>query len=136
MKKVKSLDDVRRLALATGARAEIGGEVFNAAQMRVDMLAPKPAAPAPVATIPPPVPEFGAQQLSRDEAMRLIAQRDEFWQAEIHRVTQSLAQSIASLAAAGPQRSFPHGARFTVDYGRGGEIRHIDAMPLPAPTAH
>lgn len=135
MKKVASIDAVRRLALATGAKAEIGGEVFNAAQMRVDLPA-APTAPKPVASVAPPVPASPAH-VTRAELEQLIADRDTFWMQEMQRVTQAIASSIAALAANGaPAKSFPNGARFQAVYHRGGELDYIDAKPLPAGAAH
>lgn len=137
MKKVASIDAVRRLALATGAKAEIGGEVFNAAQMRVDLpAAPPQPAPKPVASVPPPVPASPAH-VTRAELEQLIADRDTFWMQEMQRVTQAIASSIAALAANGaPAKSFPNGARFQAVYHRGGELDYIDATPLPPGGVH
>lgn len=126
MKKVANLDDLQRLALATGARLEVDGQVFNAGGAKVTSPAPRPPQPAvPVAGVPPPVPA-SSPSITREELAQLVAERDAFWTAEIQRMTKTMMDGflIASVKPA------PHGWRFTPEYERGGLLRHIDATPI------
>ena len=129
MKKVASIGELQRLALATGATLEVGGEVFNAAGLKV---APKPPAPTPapqpasVVSVPAPV-AASPSSMSRDELAEVLASRDAFWMAEIQRMTKTMTEGF--LAAQG--KPAPHGWRFVPEYHRGGLLAHIDAIPHP-----
>lgn len=125
MKKVASIDAVRRLALATGAKAEIGGEVFNAAQMRVDLpTAPPQPTPKPVASVAPPVPASPAH-VTRAELEQLIADRDTFWMGEMRRLSAMVVQAMAK------EPKDPGTWTFTPIYGYGDRLERIEAKSSP-----
>jgi hypothetical protein len=127
MKKVASIGELQRLALATGATLEVGGEVFNAAGLKV---APKPPAPTPapkpasVVSVPAPAAAFPSS-MSRDELAEVLASRDAFWMAEIQRMTKTMTEGFLAAST----KPAPHGWRFEPHYHRGGLLSHIDAIP-------
>jgi hypothetical protein len=127
MKKVASLGELQRRALATGATLEVGGEVFNAAGLKVT---PKPIAPTPapppasVVSVPAPV-AVSQSSMSRDELAEVLASRDAFWIAEIQRMAKMMTEGFLMAQ----DKPAPHGWRFEPHYHRGGLLSHIDATP-------
>ena len=130
MKKVASLEELQRRALATGATLEVGGAVFNAAGLKVVLPPPAPTPaprPASVVSVPAPMPA-SQSSMSRDELAEVLASRDAFWMAEIQRMTMTMTQGFL-LAQDKPA---PLGWRFVPEYHRGGLLSHIDAIPRTA----
>lgn len=100
-------EQLRRLALATGAELEIGGQVFNAARERV--LARRPADPPKVVPDPPkppapPAPDF----LTRADVTEMLEARDAAWQ-------MLFAELGASVAALRARKSPEYAFDFTYD---------------------
>ncbi len=115
MKTVASIEDVRRLALKTGATAVIDGEVFNAGRVQIN---PKPPAlPEPVASVAPPMPP-SEPQITRAELEQLLSARDAFWMGEMQRLAATLAMAVPKAKS---------GWSFTPIYGQGDRLERIEA---------
>lgn len=108
MKSVKSIQDLKKMALRQGATVEIGSERFNTAGVRAQVV-PKPAPkPAPA---PPPTPAVAAI----DMAPMALAQE---------KLGAMLAHAIASLPhPAAPVREW----LFTVERDKDGLLTNIRA---------
>jgi hypothetical protein len=108
MKSVKSIQDLKKMALRQGATVEIGSERFNTAGVRAQVV-PKPAPkPAPA---PPPTPAVAAI----DMAPMALAQE---------KLGAMLAHAIASL----PQPHVPvREWLFTVERDKDGLLTNIRA---------
>lgn len=129
MKTVASIADVHRLALATGATAEINGHVFNAAQLqRAPKIEPKPPAapPVDVESAPPPVPA-SPSTITRAEVEQLVADRDAFWMGEMRRMTELISQAMI---AARPQAASAVSWSFEPTYDRHNLLSKIVATPV------
>lgn len=112
MKSVKSIQDLKKMALRQGATVEIGSERFNTAGVRAKVL-PKPPAPPPVKSeaAPPPAPTI-------DMAPMALAQE---------KLGAMLAHAIASLPQpAAPVREW----MFTVERDKNGLLTNIRATAV------
>lgn len=121
MKTVKSVADLKQLALARGARVELGNTRFNTTNERVKAFPKREAAavdsaptPPQEMALPPPAP---APQVQVDLAPVADAQL---------KMGEMLAQAIAAIPTPAPQTAW----RFTVNRDARGLIESIDASPL------
>lgn len=135
MKQVSSIEDLQRMAMAKGASVDIDGAVFNAGHRKaVTRPAPPPPAtppaPAPaapvVASVPKPV--AASPGFSRDELAKVLATRDEFWRAELKRVTDTMAETFSALKT---KPADPNGWRFKAHYLGSGAVDYIDVTRRP-----
>lgn len=112
MKSVKSIQDLKKMALRQGATVEIGSERFNTAGVRAQVVAKAPA-PKPVEAPPPPpvAPTI-------DMAPMALAQE---------KLGAMLAHAIASLPhPAAPVREW----LFTVERDKDGLLTNIRATAV------
>lgn len=125
MRTIQSTDELRRLALRTGAEVEIDGRPFNAARAML-ALSPSPsstpvAAAEPAAAAPALVPE-PVQTLTQAQVEQMLT-------AHNRRVTEQITSIIAALKQ--PQTS-PTGApvrewKFQVIYDKDHAITEVKA---------
>lgn len=116
MKKVKSLADLRRHALSTGAELEIDGTRFNTSATRLPAgaaLPPKPPASDPPPP-PPPPPPAPVQDLLPDLIGKQAASMEAL-------VSKMLSAVTAARTGAAPITAWA----FDVKYGKDGEIVHV-----------
>ena len=139
MKTVANVDELRRLALTSGATLTMNGQVFNTDKAKVPARPAQPAPlpqpqpiPAVVASVAPPVPASEPGSITRTELAEILASRDAFWMAEMQRMAQTIASTFAAVAG----RSAPHGWRFTANYKHGQLVDYIDAVPRDPATEH
>jgi hypothetical protein len=126
MRTLKTLSDVKRLALATGAEAVIDGKPFNAARHQVEPRRPppleQPPVPAPAPDVPPPAPAPG---LTVQEVEQMLA-------AHNARLTAQFGSIIAALKA--PERadgSVPTEWDFEITYDSHHAITNVTAKAKP-----
>ena len=89
-----SLQEARRLALASGATLEVGGQVFNAERAKAGA-APKPipAVEAPKPAVPAEPPEMVVKIA---DVAKLLADRDAAWSAELDKLRSQFAAQAAT----------------------------------------
>lgn len=121
MKTVKNVGELRKLALATGATARVGGQVVNAGGERMALRRPEPAPQAP--TQPPPSPP---QTSPNDVSLIADAMRGQ---------GEAMAASLAA-ALGGVQFNPPPAAEafagwhVSVKYDSDGRITDVFAQPM------
>ena len=128
---VKTTDDLAALALKHGGRVNVGGRVFNSDMDRVELpRTVKPAEPTakPSPTVEPEQPKHTQPlQLSRADLEQILHDRDAFWMAEMKRIAETIAKSLAPprLEPVRPVRSWS----FTPTYLKNGMVEVIEATP-------
>lgn len=146
MKKVKSLADLKRMALAKGASLEVGNDHFNTTQERVHARM-QPVEPEPKPE-PPPKPEpapiqvepyagvapqvvFDRQPVTEQITVHLdmgpVAQAIE---GNNERLVEVLAEGIRQLPVA-PQQTKPHSWVFKIKRDTRGFIESVEANVKP-----
>ncbi len=129
--KTLTVEEARRMALATGATLELNGKVFNASRRQVEVKPAKPELPPePVASVPQPVPTPG---VTHEEVERLLSERDAFWMAEMKRLTESIAGALSAQPSA--QVTKPVEWTFKPVYDRDKVLQRIVATPT-LPMTH
>lgn len=143
MKKVKSLAELKRMALAKGAALEVDGDRFNTTEERVHAKQPEP----PKVELPPepppaePVPVFTpyagvtpqvvfdrqpvTEQITVHLDMGPVAQAIE---GNNERLVEVLAEGIRQLPVA-PQQAKPHSWVFKIKRDTRGFIESVEANP-------
>lgn len=115
--KSMSPDELRKLALSTGAEAVIGGVPFNTSRTQVDAK-PAPRHAPPIALVPPPAPP--AQPiLTRAEVDRLLAEQE----ARFHRQLTEMLGMLKATATNRAEGLVPEG--FTPKYRSDGAIEFV-----------
>lgn len=139
MKKIKSQADLKRLALASGASVEVGGNKFNTTMERVKQFvreepepevaqptveetpAPAPVEVAPVVEQQAPIEESIVIHLDMDSVAQAIESGNE-------RVVQTIADRLRELhVPASP--AAPNSWKFTIRRDVRGFIESVDATP-------
>lgn len=120
---MRTEEDLRRLALKTGSRLEIGDQVFNADRERV-------------ATLPrrDPAPKVEAAPQARDETLGALADM----QAVVYELAKAIASGQTVLASTlteamlvnAPKARKAVGYKFAVKYNRDGDISEVIATPF------
>lgn len=139
MKKIKSQADLKRLALASGASVEVGGNKFNTTMERVKQFVreePEPEVAQPTAEeTPTPAPVEVApvveQQAPIEESIVIHLDMDSVAQAiesGNERVVQTIADRLRELhVPASP--AAPNSWKFTIRRDVRGFIESVDATP-------
>ena len=153
MKKVKSLADLKRMALAKGAALEVAGDRFNTTQERLHARKEEPPAPEPEEVKEEPAPQPAAQPVAQPAPAPYTGPMPEVVfdrqpvteQINVHldmeplakaidsnneRLGELLAESIRQLPVA-PQQTKPHSWVFTVKRNVRGFIDSVEATPKP-----
>lgn len=143
MKKVKSLAELKRMALAKGAALEVDGDRYNTTQERVHARQAAPEETAQVETPPPPpapvrIPYEGVtpqvvfdrqpvtEQINVHLDMGPLAQAIG---ANHERLGEVLAESIRQLPVS-PQQTQPHSWVFKIRRDTRGFIESVEANPV------
>lgn len=122
LKTVASIRDLNRLAINTGAVAQIGGRTINAGGTKMALKTPpEPADPTPPTPLPPPQPAIPPAGMSEADVRRLLDERDAEWGRRIDTMFTALMRS----GDAKPPPTWD----FTVEYGPKREITGIRAVP-------
>lgn len=123
MKTVKSIADLKQLALARGAKVELGATRFNTTNERVTAFPKREAASVESVPVPPPQVARPPPEMPPPPEVRV----DLAAVAEAQlRVGEMLAQAVSSL----PASAAPASWRFRVNRDAKGLIESIDAFPI------
>jgi hypothetical protein len=114
---VKSLDDLRRLALGKGAELVMDGKRFNSSREKMAT----PAAPKPAPPVPEPLAESANEDVSLEVVQALLAQRDAMWTKQLGVVIDAFKAALSSQNTAAPEAA-PREWTFHVTYLNDGEI--------------
>ena len=143
MKKVKSLAELKRMALARGAALEVDGDHFNTTQDRMHARAAEPdpsdspqAEPAPLEVAPAyagaaPQVVFDRQPVTEQINIHLdMGPLAHAMDANHERLGEVLAESIRQLPVS-PQQAKPHSWVFKIKRDTRGFIESVEANPAP-----
>lgn len=114
--KTMTAEELKRMALRTGAEVVIDGRPFNAERAQVQLRVKEPLKPASE----PPAPALPAAEptFTRSEVARMLAEQEERLTSQIHTAIIALRE-----ATAGRQGALPGG--FQMKYGKDGELTFV-----------